>query len=204
MDATSEGVRFRTIVDRVAGGSMQRVAVVGSSGSGKTTFAHRLAARLGVPRIELDALHWEPGWIEADIETFRARVHAATSADAWVSDGNYSAVRPLVLERADTVVWLDLPLWTCLWRIVRRTARRSRSGEELWGTGNRESWRKVLRRDSLILWLLTTHGRRRRAYEARFADAALGHLRVLRFRSAAEAEGWLASVQARSATLAKP
>jgi adenylate kinase family enzyme len=173
---------------------MQRISVVGSSGSGKTTLARRLAARLGVPHIELDAFHWESDWTEADPDVFRARVSEAIAAQQWVCDGNYSKVRPLVLARADTVVWLDLPLRTCLWRILRRTARRSRSDEDLWGTANRESWRRHLTRDSLVWWLITSHRRRRREYETRFADPALAHLRVNRFRTAAAAEAWLAEI----------
>jgi len=174
---------------------MRRIAVVGTSGSGKTTFADRLAARLGLPRIELDALHWQAGWVASDVDEFRDRVRRATAESAWVSDGNYSAVRPIVLERADTIVWLDLPLRTCLWRVIARTARRVRSRENLWGSGNQESWRKELGRDSLIWWVLTTHRRRRREYEERFADPALARLRVLRFHSSAEADRWLATIQ---------
>jgi adenylate kinase family enzyme len=177
---------------------MQRIAVVGTSGSGKTTMARALAERLGVPHIELDALHWGPDWSPVDTDTFRARVRAAASADRWVCDGNYSAVRPIILERADTVVWLDLPLRVCLARVAARTVRRSRTGEDLWGSGNRESWRKQVGRDSLIWWVLTTHRRRRREYEARFADPAYRHLRVVRLRTAAAAERWLASVASRS------
>jgi adenylate kinase family enzyme len=170
---------------------MRRVSVVGSTGSGKTTFAAALAGRLSVPHIELDAIHWGPNWSAVDAETFRSRVREATSGEAWVCDGNYSAVRPIVLERADTVAWLDLPLRTCLARTLRRTAHRIRSGEELWG-GNRESWREALvGRDSLFWWLITQHRRKRRDYAARFAAPAARHLRVLRFRSSAEAEAWL-------------
>jgi adenylate kinase family enzyme len=170
---------------------MKRISVVGSSGSGKTTFAERLAARLDVPHIELDAFHWEPGWTVADLESFRERVTEAIAAERWVCDGNYSKIRPLVLARADTVVWLDLPLRICLFRILRRTARRSRSGEDLWASGNRESWRRHLTRDSLVWWLISTHRRRRREYEVRFADPALAHLHVHRLRSSAAAEAWL-------------
>ena len=171
-----------------------RVAVVGTSGSGKTTFSRKLAARLGVPQIELDALFWLPDWEEPDLADFRAKVEAAIGDDGgWVVDGNYSRISDLVLGRANTVVWLDLPLRTCFWRTVRRTARRSRSGEVLWGT-NREQWSRSLGRDSLAWWVVTTHGRRRQENEQRFADASNAHLRVHRFRSSAEAEAWLASV----------
>jgi adenylate kinase family enzyme len=175
-------------------GSIRRVSVVGSSGSGKTTFAAQLAARLGVRHIELDAIWWGPNWTHLDAETFAAKVDEATSDEAWVCDGNFSAVRPIVLERADTVVWLDLPLGTCLARMLRRTMGRVRSGEELWG-GNRESWREVfVGRDALFWWLVSQHRRKRRDYEARFAVMDPARLRVLRFRTSADAERWLASL----------
>ena len=170
---------------------MRRVAVVGTSGSGKTTFADRLAERLGLPRVELDALHWEPGWHPVDPATFRERVDHATAAEAWVIDGNYSAVRDLYLGRADTIVWLDLPFATCLWRVVRRTVRRARSGEDLWGTGNHETVRRQLSRDSLLWWVITTHRRRRRQPEARFAEPEFAGVAIRRFRTSAEADVWL-------------
>ena len=175
-------------------GPIRRVSVVGSTGSGKTTFAAQLAARLGVPHIELDAIWWGPNWTHLVAETFAAKVDAATAADAWVCDGNFSAVRPIVLARADTVVWLDLPLRTCLARMLRRTARRIRSGEELWG-GNRESWREVfVGREALFWWLVSQHRRKRRDYAARLAGGDGGRLQVFRFRTAADADRWLSSL----------
>ena len=172
----------------------RRVAVVGTSGSGKTTFSRQLAARLGVQHIELDALFWLPEWQEPDEADFRARIEEPLAGDrGWVADGNYSRIRDLVFGRADTVVWLDLPLRTCLWRTVTRSAQRARKGEILWGT-NREQWSRFVGRDSLMWWVLTTHARRRQENEQDFADAAYAHLRVHRFRSNADAEAWLASV----------
>ena len=175
-------------------GPIRRVSVIGSSGSGKTTFAARLAARLGVPHIELDAINWGPDWSPMDPQSFRARVIDATGGDGWVCDGNYSDVRLIVLDRADTVVWLDLPLRTCLMRMLSRSARRVQGGEELWN-GNRERWREVfVGRQALFWWLITQHRRKRRDYEARFASAANAHLRVHRFRTSGEAEAWLAGL----------
>lgn len=119
---------------------MQRVNVVGTSCSGKTTLARRLAARLGVRHVELDALFWGPAWRPMPHEVFRQRVSDATDAPAWVVDGGYSTVRDVTWSRADTVVWLDYPLPLVLARYLRRTVRRLRSGEEFWpGTGNRET-----------------------------------------------------------------
>jgi adenylate kinase family enzyme len=173
----------------------RRVAVIGTSGAGKTTIARQLAARLGVRHIELDALFWLPEWQEPDRAEFRKNVVGVLDKPGgWVLDGNYSAIRDAVLERADTVVWLDLPMRTCLWRVTRRAVKRARSGELLWGT-NREPWRNVIGRDSLAWWVITTHGRRRRETEAHFQDPALaGRLRVHRFRTSRAAEAWVASV----------
>ena len=91
---------------------MKRVAVMGGSCAGKTTVSQRLAGKLGVPHIEIDALHHDSGWNEAPAEVLQARVQAAFDAapDGWVADGNYrSKLGNLVLERADTVVFLDPP-----------------------------------------------------------------------------------------------
>ena len=172
---------------------MRRVSVIGSTGSGKTTFGRALAARLGVPFVELDALNWEADWTPAADEVFRRRAFHAAAGESWVIDGNYSRLaRDLVLARADTVVWLDLPLRVTLWRILRRTLRRIRGGEELW-SGNRESVRKAfLSRDSLLLFALRTHRGRRERVTRRLALPEYAHLRVHRFGSAVEAERWLA------------
>ena len=89
---------------------MRRVNVVGSTGSGKTTFGTELARRLVIPHVELDALSWEANWVTVPTPVFRERVSAAVAAGRWVVDGNYSATRDLVWARADTVVWLDFRL----------------------------------------------------------------------------------------------
>jgi adenylate kinase family enzyme len=164
-----------------------KIAVVGTTCSGKTTIARRLAEQHGVPHVGLDALHWGPGWSEPAAEDFRARVEEALAVDGWVADGGYHGkLGELVLERAELIVWLDPPLWTILGRLSARTVRRIRGREELWG-GNRETWRGAfLSRDSLFLWALETHRPRRQRYEQRLA-----RFNVVRLRSAADAEAWL-------------
>ena len=108
-----------------------RIAIVGSTGSGETTLAAQLAQRLNLPHVELDSLYWEAGWNPVSEEVFRARVTAALG-DAWVADGNYGQARDLIWGRADTLVWLDMPLTLALWRVVSRTLRRIVTHEVLW------------------------------------------------------------------------
>ena len=117
---------------------MNRISVIGTSGSGKTTFANKLAEILRIPHVELDALHWEADWRPAPRDVFRSRARDAVGAERWVVDGNYStSARDLVWERADTIVWLDFSFTVTLGRALRRTIYRLAPGEECCN-GNRE------------------------------------------------------------------
>jgi len=177
---------------------LRRVAIVGTTGSGKTTLARRLATCLGLRHIELDALHWDPNWSEAAIDVFRDRTSRALAGDGWVVDGNYSKVRDIVWGRADTVVWLDYPLWLVLTRLLRRTVWRGVARTELWN-GNRERlWPQLCSRDSLILWALQSYPRHRAEYPRLFQRPEYQHLSAVRLRSARAAVAWLARVCQRS------
>ena len=175
---------------------MRRVSVAGISGSGKTTFARALAERLGVPYVELDALHHGPNWSETPTDEFRERVAAAIDAapDGWVLDGNYRhKVEGIVLARADTLVWLEPPLHVSLGRLGRRTWRRWRGAEELWH-GNRELVRNMIGpRQGLFAWALHSHFRHKRELPA--AVARHPHLRLVHLHSAPEVEAFLAGSQ---------
>ena len=118
---------------------MQRIVIFGTTGSGKSWLAERLAARHGLRVVELDALFWGADWQPVPVELFRYRVECEIREGGWVVAGNYcSGARP-VWEAADTLVWLDLPLPLVMARLLRRTARRIVTREDLWGTGNRET-----------------------------------------------------------------
>lgn len=176
----------------------QRIVVVGSSSSGKSTLAGRLAERLRIPHVELDALYWGPAWTPVDLETFRERVRQAVSAGAWVLDGNYlQHQQDVSWPVAETVVWLDVGLTTLLRRCIGRSWRRWRRDELLWGT-NRERFLTHLKlwsvEESLIAYIVWTHRKRRRELEGCMADPRWAHLQFVRLRSAADAERWLAMI----------
>ena len=170
---------------------MRRVAVIASaSGNGKTTLGRALAPRLGVRFVELDALVHGPGWSETPDDELRALVEPIVGSDGWVIDGVYrSKLSTLVLDAADTVVWLDLPIRVWLPRLLRRTARRLTGRERLWND-NRETLRGAFGgRESLFGYALRMHFARRRDWPVELADYP-----VVRLRSVADIERWLADV----------
>ncbi len=173
---------------------MMRVAVVGTTGSGKTTMGERLAAILGCPHIELDSLFWSPGWREADRVVFRERVSQALAGESWTVDGNYRQVRDIIWTRADTVVWLDYPLPVVMGRLVLRTFQRASSRELLWGTNRENLWEHFFSRKSLFLWALQTHGKHRREYPGFFAMPQYAHLKLVHLSSPREADDWLCAL----------
>ena len=159
---------------------MRRVAILSTaSGNGKTTVGRNLAERLGVPFHELDALHHGPNWTEATPEQLRAKIEPIVESEAWVIDGAYRGkLGDLVLEGADLVVWLDLPLRVWLPRLLRRTARRIVTREELWN-GNREELRYALDpRSSVVVYAVRGYRKRRRRYASELARFPLVRLRT--------------------------
>ncbi len=103
---------------------MQRVLVMGCSGSGKSTFGRQLADRLGLPFVSIDRIFWQPGWREPKPEEFAAKMTLEAEKPAWVMDGNYTrnGAGELRRARADTIVWFDLPRWVCMLSIIHRSA----------------------------------------------------------------------------------
>ncbi|HEY1826046.1 MAG TPA: AAA family ATPase [Acidimicrobiales bacterium] len=102
---------------------MQRVAVVGSPGAGKSTFSRQLADRSGLPLIHLDWNFWSPGWIETSPEEWLVKQSALVEGERWIIDGNYSNTFEVRFTRADTVIVLSAPRRVCLARVLRRVVR---------------------------------------------------------------------------------
>jgi len=187
-------LRTPTASHRCIAAGHRRIVVVGTTGCGKTTLARQLAQRLAIPHVELDALHWGPGWTPAPLDLFRQRAAQALSGETWVVDGNYHVVRDIVWSRADTVVWLDYALPVILARLFWRTLRRIVTREALWNE-NRERFRaQFLSRDSLFLWALRSYPRRRREYPLLLQQPAYVHLTVVRLPSPRASRTWLSQI----------
>jgi adenylate kinase family enzyme len=103
--------------------AVRRVAVVGSGGAGKSTFARELGRRVGLPVIHLDEHFWRTGWVETPHDEWCARQDELLSTEAWIVDGNHGGTLDVRLAKADTVIILSLSRFTCVWRALMRTVR---------------------------------------------------------------------------------
>ena len=171
----------------------RRVHVIGTSGSGKTTVGRAIADKLGIKHIELDAMHWQPGWTELPNEELIERVSEAIQGEAWVIDGNYRVVRQLLWDRVDTIVWLDVPFIPVFLRMLWRTIRRIVTREELWNR-NIEGIDALIGKDSMPLWVIKTHKMRREEYPPLLARPELSHVDIKVFKSLREVDAWIESL----------
>jgi adenylate kinase family enzyme len=173
---------------------LKKIAIIGSSCSGKTTLSKALENRLNLKRIELDAINWQPNWQERDYDEFTSIVDSETKAEAWIVDGNYqSRVKGLTLKRADTIIWLNLPFTTVYRRLFSRLYDRVIIGEELW-SGNRESfWRTLFEKDSLLYWIPRRYWVIQRRYRSLFNNPDYSN-KLLEFRDASSLDQWLESI----------
>jgi adenylate kinase family enzyme len=184
------------VAPRTAGiaGTLSSVLVIGSSGAGKTRFARALAGRLDCRHVELDELFWGPDWTPKPEAEFRRLVAAAVTAERWVADGNYSAVRDLLWPRAERVIWLNYGFARVAWRSLSRTLARCVTRQQLWH-GNRESARRAFAsRQSILLWVATTFRRRRAQFMQIRAAGVFAQLEWLEFRHPGAAQRWLRSL----------
>lgn len=100
---------------------MKRIIVMGvSAGVGKSTFARKLGERLGIDVCHLDKLYWKPNWVEASLEEFVAAQEKIVALDQWIIEGNYANTYDIRVKNADTIIYLELPLGVCLYRVFKR------------------------------------------------------------------------------------
>lgn len=178
---------------------MRRIVVVGCPGAGKSTLARELARQLGLTHIELDALFHQPGWTAAPTAEFQANLRVAMddadrTTNGWAVCGNYNSHTDAIhVERADAVIWLDLPRATIMRRVVRRTVGRAVLRKELWN-GNREPLTNLYRwnpQQNIMRWAWINHPKYQAQYAAKKADGSWDGLAVHHLRSPREVEHFL-------------
>ena len=166
----------------------RRILIAGVSGVGKTTLAKHVASALSIEHTEIDGLYHGPNWTPR--QEFLEEVKRLAGSDCWVTEWQYQEARPVLLARADQLVWLDLPRRQSLFRVIRRTWQRSRSREVLWN-GNREPGmvHALVDREGIIRWALSSYGRFPEKIAA--AQSSYPGLEVVRLRSQREVDDWL-------------
>lgn len=102
---------------------MKRIVIIGPGGAGKSTLARQIGEKAGLPIIHLDAHYWREGWVEPPKQAWEQTVRKLTEGEVWVMDGNYGGTMDTRLAAADTIIFLDLPRWLCLRRVVQRQVR---------------------------------------------------------------------------------
>lgn len=167
---------------------MKRVLIIGSGGSGKSTLARRMHAVTGLPLVHLDRLYWRSGWQKTPKDEWLAKIAEVTAADEWILDGNFDGTLDERLARADTVIFLDLPRYLCIYRVIKRRLTYRGTNRPDMSEGCDE---KI---DAEFLWWLMRYPHvDRRDCEMKIARSG-AHVNVIRLRSAAEVRDFLNSL----------
>lgn len=168
---------------------MKRVLIIGSGGSGKSTLALRLQKITGLPLVHLDRMYWHPGWEKTPKDEWLAKIAEITAADEWILDGNFDGTLDERLTRADTVIFLDLPRYLCIFRVIKRRLSYRGTNRPDMSEGCNEKL------DAEYLWWLVRYPHvDRRDCEIKIARSGQ-HVNVIRLRSAAEVEDFLNSLK---------
>lgn len=146
---------------------MQRIMIIGGPGSGKSTLASALGQRFGLPVTHIDQMQFQAGWVEVDPAVRDAKVRHIIARSSWIIDGNYSSTIDDRMARADTLIWLDIPLWRRLLRVIKRTVRYYGQSRPDLPEGCPERFSA-----DFLHYILTTHKRQRRKAADRFASMA--------------------------------
>lgn len=169
-----------------------RYLIYGVAGAGKTTLAVEMASRTGIPWHDVDALVWQPGWIQVPIHEQRRTVERICATDAWILDYAHRLWIDVPLARAEVLVALDYPRWLSLWRVVRRAVARAIDRQPICGD-NVETWRQLLSRESIVVWHFKTFGDTR----ARIRDwvQTPPGPEVIRLTSPRQTRRWVATLE---------
>ena len=167
---------------------MQRVMIIGGPGSGKSTLARRIGERLGIDVTHLDAIYWKPGWVFSEHDEVADRLVDLYARDTWVIEGNYSATWKERRDRADALVFLDVPTWLRFWRVLRRSITSWGQVREDMAEGCPEQI------DVGFFRFVLGYGLRRRKKALRFLASAPDHVATYRLRSLAQTDAFIAGI----------
>ena len=164
----------------------------GVTGSGKTRLAERISDATGLPWHAVDDLTWEPGWVEVPDDEQTMRIAAICAGERWILDTAYGRWLDIPLARVELIVALDFPRWLSLGRLIRRSVARAIDGKPICN-GNRESFRNLFSRRSIIGWHFRSFSRKRQRIRA--WDAEPAGPQVVRLTSPRNVERWLATLR---------
>ena len=177
---------------------MQRVIVIGTAGSGKTTMAKNVAAAIGGTAYDIDDFHWQPGWVERSPEEMIELFREPLGTECWTLAGNHSRTRHFTWAQADTVICLNYGFFVNFSRLLWRTIKRVVIREEVM-PGCVETFRsQFLSKDSLLVWFFQTYWKRKKTYPQLFVQEEYQHLTVLEFRHPRQAKRFLKHLQGSS------
>jgi adenylate kinase family enzyme len=170
---------------------MQRIVIIGTSCSGKTTLAKSISLKLNIKHIELDELYWKANWVERETDDFKKIVVEEIKAENWVVDGNYSVIREVLWSRSTTIIWLSYPFVTVFYRAISRSIKRLVT-KEIICAGNTESFkRSFFSKKSIILWVINTHRKKREQYSKVLYNGSFLLKRVIELKSQSETDKFI-------------
>ena len=143
---------------------MNRIAIIGTSCSGKSTLACNISRILHIPHFELDHLYWQENWQPLERELFRSKVRKSDQHERWVIDGNFSMVRDLIWKNADTIIWLDYPFHVVFLQALARSIRRIVNRERLFADNIETFSQTFFSKNSILYWICTSHWDYKKTY----------------------------------------
>lgn len=164
----------------------RRILIYGVTGSGKTSLAGRISEKTGIPWHSVDDLTWLPNWQEVPLEDQVRKIREICGGEEWILDTAYAKWIDIPLARLEAIVALDYPRQVSLWRLLRRTLMRAIDGKPVCN-GNRETWRQLFSKDSIISWHFKSFLRKRRRIR-RWVEEGRN---VICLKSPKETESWL-------------
>lgn len=171
---------------------MKKINIIGTSGSGKSTFARKLSKQLQFPYLEIDAIFWGKDWYWPSDEEFFADLKNALDKEEWVLDGNYTRTTFLKWETVDTVIWIDFSFIRTLYQVTTRSIRNLITKKELWpGTGNRQTIQRFFSKDSIVLSTIKVYRRNRLKYLKMMDSSEYAHIHFIHLRSPRECSQFL-------------